>query len=368
MAPVLFAALAHPRPARVRAGAVEDPVEEAVGRVGSGRAAKDAEYDVEDRVGYAVAYGEAHRVQYYLDDLPAAGPQQAYYRGGNDGVAWRVEELVVPAAAVDDLRDDRHEDERRQEVGDLVVHRHRLEEPPHKPGPVQRDADQDQQDYPPTRHIRTLPVATRLPFCLYPRQPELEHALGHLVAVAAAGLVALLGPHEDDRGGGGGRASVYEALGAGGVPAAAGADGPELDYLVGLGEQPRHRAEGLAAEVHVEARRDHLVAGVGELAGGLHDARVEELGLLDGDDVGRGVHPLQELGAGADGDGLVGDAVVRPDLVVLRTGLKRVLEDLHPAAGVERAAGEPDQLLRLAGEHGARDNGQGTRAERRVLF
>src|SRR4028118_1496077 len=72
--------------------------------------------------------------------------------------------------------------------------------------------------------------------------------------------------------------------------------------------------------------------------------------------------------AGAAGGGLGGAAVVGPDLVVLGAGLKRVLEDLHPAAGVERAAGEPDQLLRLAGEHGARDHGQGTGAERRVLF
>jgi hypothetical protein len=56
-----------------------------------------------------------------------------------------------------------------------------------------------------------------------------------LVAVAAAGLIALLGPDEDGRGGGGSGVSVYHALGARGVPAAAGADRAQLHHLVGLG-------------------------------------------------------------------------------------------------------------------------------------
>src|ERR687894_75928 len=131
-------------------------------------------------------------------------------------------------------------------------------------------------------------------------KPLLEHALWHLVAVAAAGLVALLGPDQDDRRGYGGGSAVYEALRAGGVPAAAGADCPELYDLVGLGHEGRHRAEGFAAEVHVEARGDHVVTGVGQAA-----------------------------------------------------------------AGVEGAPGTPNQLLRLAGEHRARYNGQRPRAHGR---
>src|SRR3712207_1084526 len=94
---------------------------------------------------------------------------------------------------------------------------------------------------------------------LYPAEIRTETPLD-LVAVAAAGLVALLGPDEDGRGGGGGGAPVYKALRARGVPAAAGADRAQLDHLVGLGEEKGHRAEGLAAEVQVQTGGDHLAA------------------------------------------------------------------------------------------------------------
>src|SRR5215218_10349953 len=65
---------------------------------------------------------------------------------------------------------------------------------------------------------------------LITEKPRVEHALD-FVAVAAAGFVALLGSDEDGRGGGGGGVSVYQALGARGVPAAAGADGAQLHHL-----------------------------------------------------------------------------------------------------------------------------------------
>src|SRR5215213_8693155 len=73
---------------------------------------------------------------------------------------------------------------------------------------------------------------------LYPRECVLEHTLGHLVAVAAAGLVALLGPDEDGRCGDWRRPPVDEPLRAQGVPAAARADGPKLDHLISLGIGP----------------------------------------------------------------------------------------------------------------------------------
>jgi hypothetical protein len=64
------------------------------------------------------------------------------------------------------------------------------------------------------------------PGFLYTREPVLEDVFGHLVAVATAGLVALLGPYQDGRRRDGGRSSVDETLRARGFPAAAGADGP----------------------------------------------------------------------------------------------------------------------------------------------
>jgi hypothetical protein len=57
------------------------------------------------------------------------------------GKARRIEELVVPSSAVDDLRRDRNQREGCEEVGDLVVERDGLEEVPQKAGPVQACAD-----------------------------------------------------------------------------------------------------------------------------------------------------------------------------------------------------------------------------------
>jgi hypothetical protein len=53
-------------------------------------------------------------------------------------------------AAVDDLRQDH---DGREEVGDLVVERNRLEEVPQKAGPVEGNADQD-EGYDPAGGIR----------------------------------------------------------------------------------------------------------------------------------------------------------------------------------------------------------------------
>src|SRR5829696_9928655 len=99
------------------------------------------------------------------------------------------------------------------------------------------------------RGTRSPPPISRPRF--HPRYTRKGTQLNlHLVAVAAAGLVGLLGPDEDGRRGGGGGLAVYQALGARGVLAAAGADGAQLHHLVGLGEENRHRTEGTAAEVH----------------------------------------------------------------------------------------------------------------------
>src|SRR5919107_1690168 len=67
--------------------------------------------------------GEAHEVGEYLYTPPPAGPDEADDGPGDHGAARRVEELVIAPAAVDDLGQDRHEGEGRDEVGDLVVER-----------------------------------------------------------------------------------------------------------------------------------------------------------------------------------------------------------------------------------------------------
>src|SRR5215212_4478237 len=128
------------------------------------------------------------------------------------------------------------------------------------------------------RGIRSTPPFSHPP--LIPRRlPGGTYTSWQFVAVAAAGLVGLLGSDEDRRSGSEGWLPVYQALGARGVAAAAGADGAQLHDLVGLGEEAGHRAEGLSPEVHVEAGDDHLVSRVGQAPTRVHYPRVEELGL-----------------------------------------------------------------------------------------
>ena len=83
--------------------------------------------------------------------LPAGGPDQAYDGAGDHGAALVLKNSSLPRA-VDDLRRYRHEREGREEVGDLVVERDRLEEVPQKAGPVESDADEYEGYDPATRH------------------------------------------------------------------------------------------------------------------------------------------------------------------------------------------------------------------------
>jgi hypothetical protein len=129
----------------------------------------------------------------------------------------------------------------------------------------------------------------------------------------------------------------------------------ELYDLVGLGEEPRHRPERLTTEVHVEARRDDLVARIGEIPTSFDYSVVEELRLLYGHDVRGLIDPCEQLFARRDGYGPVRDAVVGAYLGPSRAGVDGLLEDLNAAAGVKGAADAADQLLRLAREHRARD-------------
>src|SRR3712207_1970929 len=161
--PGSFCVLPDARLVGVRARAPEEPVEVAVGGPGSCRAAGDAEDDVEERIGQGMAYGQAPEVHKDLYDLPPCCPDEPDRGAGDHGVQWRVEELVVAPAAVDDLGGYRDEGEGRYEVGYLVVERDRLEEVPQKAGPVQGGAEQNEGYYPVTRHLLALPVSSSAP-------------------------------------------------------------------------------------------------------------------------------------------------------------------------------------------------------------
>src|SRR5215203_833481 len=161
------AELAYAGAAGVGARAVEEAFQVAVGGPGAGGPAQHAEEDVEDGVGRGVAYGEASHGHDYLYALPACGPDEAYDRARDHGAPRRVEELVIAPAAVDDLRQDHHQREGREEMGDLVVERDRLKELPQEAGPVEGYADQDEGCdpaawHPPVTSLLSLDLPSRL--------------------------------------------------------------------------------------------------------------------------------------------------------------------------------------------------------------
>src|SRR5215207_4595757 len=137
---------AHAAAARVRARAVEEPVEEVVGGVGARRAPDHAEYHVEHCVGRRVVYARLgeEEVEEYLDPLPRRRPDQPDDGPRQHRPPRRPEEFVVASRPVHDLRHYRHEHERRHHVRYLIVKRYRLEHVPQKSGPVEERTEHEQ--------------------------------------------------------------------------------------------------------------------------------------------------------------------------------------------------------------------------------
>ncbi len=172
-------------------------------------------------------------------------------------------------------------------------------------------------------------------------------------AGAAAGFVEACGADHDEllRG--------AEALGVDSRRAADHADGGELGDLVGQGHEVGDRAEGLIGEGGVQAGHQDALAERDELQGEWDDGIVEELDLVDADDLDCGelrVEVLaQALGSG-DGDGVVGLGAVAGNggAVVAEVDVRLVAG--HALAGDARSLEAANQLLGLAGEHGAGDD------------
>jgi hypothetical protein len=69
--------------------------------------------------------------------MPSRRANETDHATCEQGVAWRVEELVVAASPVDDLCRYRNEREGGNDVSDLVIEWHRLEDVPEKAKPIQ---------------------------------------------------------------------------------------------------------------------------------------------------------------------------------------------------------------------------------------
>ena len=90
--------------------------------------------------------------------------------------------------------------------------------------------------------------------------------------------------------------AVDKSVGVVGDVAALDADGVHLGYVVGDGEQGGHRAEGDAAEVHVQPGYDDACTVVGKLAAYFYDAVVEELGFVYSYDIDVACHEQYAVG------------------------------------------------------------------------
>src|SRR5918997_5411431 len=103
--------LTDPRAARALARAVEEAIQVTGCRPGSGRAPEDGEHHVEDGVGEGVVDAGCGEevIEQDLDTLPARGSYETDHAAREQGVARRVEELVVASGPVDDLRRHGHE-------------------------------------------------------------------------------------------------------------------------------------------------------------------------------------------------------------------------------------------------------------------
>ena len=180
---------------------------------------------------------------------------------------------------------------------------------------------------------------------------------GHLVVEPASCLVRLVAhaADDDERRVGTGGLAADQSLGSRRRLPAHHADGRELGDLVGQGEEARHRAERDAAEVAIEPGRHDLLAELRQPLHHLGEPLVEELGLLDGDDVGLG-HGRLDLGRVVDRDGVVLGTGARDDGHAIGSRIQARLDEQDPATGDREAPQEAEHLVRLAAEHAAGDH------------
>src|SRR5579859_674817 len=178
-------------------------------------------------------------------------------------------------------------------------------------------------------------------------------AAGHVVVLAAAGLIQLAGAYHDDRLIVRGRVIVNQALGARGLFAADGADGMQLGDVLSQRHELRHGSKRLAAKILVKPGHNHAhPAGRHALANGAY-LRPKELGLVHRHHGGIRSDERDDLIGSVNGGGLKLAAGVRRDFFQAVAVVDDGLEHLNALA---RDAGTPqpaDKLIGLAAEHGA---------------
>jgi hypothetical protein len=133
-----------------------------------------------------------------------------------------------------------------------------------------------------------------------------------------------------------------------------GTDGVDLGDVFGNGQQVADGAEGLAPEVHVQARNDDPFASVGEFDDVVNDLHFEELGFVEADDSDV-VWDIQQLAGVGDGGGKQRILVVRDNLSLPITGIDFGLENLYVLARNAGPFHPTDQFFGLTREHTSAD-------------
>src|SRR5690625_176047 len=129
--------------------------------------------------------------------------------------------------------------------------------------------------------------------------------------------------------------------------------GSELVNQFGVGQQLRHRAKGHTAKIEVQTGDDYPLAATRQLQAQVHYRHVEELALVERNHLGGPVDGCADLFHPFDRFSVNRLSRMRRHRAACVPVIKRRLEDLHLLFRDEGPLHPPDQLLRLAAEHGA---------------
>ena len=177
-----------------------------------------------------------------------------------------------------------------------------------------------------------------------------------LVMRAAASLVDLARPHQDNGILVGSGFSLDQPLGAACRVTADHTDGLKLVHFLGDGQQQRDRPKGFAAEIHIQAGAYHPVSLLSQFVALRHNPVVKKLNLVDSDNTGGGIDQLSDLITGLYRDRVQLETIVRGNRLRGVPYINSGLENLDALLRYRGAAQTSHQLLSLAAKHATADD------------
>ena len=126
----------------------------------------------------------------------------------------------------------------------------------------------------------------------------------------------------------------------------------QLVHQFGHRHELRHGPKRFAAEITVDPGQNHPPSPIGQARRHLHDAGVEKLGFINGDDLRHWIEPQHDLRGGVDGHGFKGAPIVagdapQPGVPVIQMRL----EHLHAFPRNGGPSNAAQQLFGFPAEH-----------------